>query len=286
MEYTEQIERYLSGEMTGEELEVFRKELSMNPQLSALVAEAGKIQQAGTELFARGPADFGTAVENDAARDVASYRKDVEDPLSAQDIKTFRDKLERVERTYHEEYLEQSRTILRGRFWYYAAALVILAMVIPLLLIRYSRHVSSHSLYEAYYEVYSGNIPDKTRSDNGFLNAVETYRLGRYGDALRLFEPFIASEEYGAYALFYSGLACMGLERYSEAVSFMQRSLEAGKEELAIPAHWYLGLCYLAVNDAGAAIQQFKIVEPDPEFSGKAKRIIKKIRKVPGFSEE
>jgi hypothetical protein len=50
------------------------------------------------------------------------------------------------------------------------------------------------------------------------------------------------------------------------------------------PVHWYLGLSYLAVNDAGAAIGQFEQAGEHPDYAGKAARIIRKIRKVPGFS--
>ena len=287
MEYTEQIERYIEGLMGEEEIKAFRKELSGNPQLSALVEDALRIQRAGARLFAGEPGDLTSEVEESAGTDVASYREAGDDPLLAAEIRDFREKLQDVQREQHMHGRSQSRPILKGRFWYYAAALLILAVAIPLLISQYGRHASCHSLYQAYYTAYpgSGGLLDQTRSDNELLHAVELYEAGEYEEALLLFEPFLPSAEYGAVAMFYSGLASMGMERYNDAVVYLKGCLEGEREDLAAPARWYLGLCYLATDDAGAALDQFKIAGRNPEFSRKSEKIIKKIRKVPGFSE-
>lgn len=287
MEYTKQIERYIEGEMEGEELEAFRKEMSGNPQLSALVEDAGRIQKAGIRLFAGDPGDLNAEVEEAAGKDVASYRQESGDPLLAEDIRKFRERLEQVEKECYGQHRSRSRTFLKERVWYYAAAMIILAVAISLLLDQYRRHLTCPAIYQDHYMAYSGSGRwlDQTRSDNDFLHAVEVYEAGEYQDALRLFEPFIASEEYGAYALFYSGLASMGMERYTEAFVYLHGSLKTAKEELTATTRWYLGLCYLAVNDAGAALAQFETAGLNPEYSKKAGKIIKKIRKIPGFDD-
>ena len=287
MEYTKQIERYIEGLMGEEEIKAFRKELSGNPQLSALVEDALRIQRAGAKLFAGEPGDLTSGVEESAGRDVASYREAGDDPLLAAEIGDFRERLQDVEREQHMRGRSRSRPILQGRFWYSAAALLILAVAIPLLINQYGRHPSCHSLYQAYYAAYPGSdrLLDQTRSDNELFHAVELYEAGKYEEALLLLGPFLLSDEYGALAMFYSGLASMGMERYNNAVVYLKGCLEGGREDLAAPARWYLGLCYLATEDAGVALAQFKIAGRNHEFSSKSEKIMKKIRKVPGFSE-
>lgn len=288
MEYTEQIERYIEGRMGKEELESFRKKLSGNPQLAALVADAVRIQQAGNRIFAGDPHDLTPEVEEEAGRDVSSYRQAGDDPQRAEDIRQFREKLLQAEKEQYKQDRLPGRTFLAGGFWYYVAALVILAVAIPLLINRYGGRLSCPDIYRQYYLAYAGtgSLFEQTRSDNAFLHAVKVYEDGQYQDAVILLEPFIASEEYGPYALFYSGLACMGMENFTEAILYLQRSLETTVEDLAAPAHWYLGLSYLAVNDAGASIKQFETAGRHPGYSENAAKIIRKIRKVPGFSDQ
>jgi len=286
MEYTKQIERYVEGRMGKEELESFRKELSSDPRLASLVAHAVKIQQAGYRLFAGDPYDLTSEVEESAGKDVASFRQ-AHDPQLAEEIRQFREQLEQAEKDHYEQNLPETRIFLGRKFWYYAAALVILAVAISLLLNRYGKPLSCPALYREYFLAYAGsaNLFDQTRSDNDFLHAVTVYEAGQYKEALDLFEPFINSNEYGAYALFYSGLSGMGLKQFTEAISYLQRSLDKANRDLAGPVHWYLGLSYLAVNDAGAAVEQLKAAGMYSAYSEKAGKIIKKIRKLPGFSD-
>jgi tetratricopeptide (TPR) repeat protein len=287
MEYSEQIERYIEGLMGEEEIKAFRKELSGNPQLSALVEDALRIQKTGVRLFAGEPDDLTSEVEESAGKDVASYREAGDDPLLAPEIRDFREKLREVQREQNLYNRSRNKPILKNRLWYYAAAMLILAVAIPLLISQYGKHPTCNSLYQSYYAAYprSGRLLDQTRSDNDLLHAVELYKAGEYEESKFLLMPFLTSAEYGAIALFYSGLADMAMERYDDAIVNLERCLEGGREDLAAPARWYLGLCYLAKDDAAAALDQFKITGRNPEFSGKSEQIIKKIRKVPGFSE-
>jgi tetratricopeptide (TPR) repeat protein len=286
MEYSEQIERYIEGRMGQEELDAFRMELSGNPQLAKLVADALLIEKTGARLAAGDPHGLTSEVRQEANKDIESFGKLSNDPVHAGDLKQFREVLKQAEKDQYRQDRSFNRIILSGRFWYYAAALVVLAVAIPLLVNRFGSTLSSSGIYTQFYLAYdgAGDLFDLTRSDNTFLQAVKIYEEGRYQEAISLLKPFISSEEYGSYALFYTGLAYMGLQKFTEAIPFLKQSLEKAGEEMNAPVHWYLGLSYLAVNDAGAAIGQFEQAGEHPDYAGKAARIIRKIRKVPGFS--
>ncbi len=287
MDYTEKIERYIEGLMDEQELESFRKEMAENPELSVLVADALRIQKTGEELFSEDrdtdPADLSAGIEKKAAEDIESYSQKVLTQQEIEENLRLRSTLENARRRYGSEGIDRPAGIRLRRLWYAAAAVVVLAVAIPLLLNTLKSKLSPDTIYISFYMAFedSENLVELTRTDNKLIHAIEVYESGNYTEATMLFEPFLTSGPFRETAHFYTGLCSMGTSQFHVAIDYLVEVLVTDNAELVRSARWYLGLSYLKVNDTESALIEFKILsESDAEISKKAIKVLKKIQKL------
>jgi hypothetical protein len=64
--------------------------------------------------------------------------------------------------------------------------------------------------------------------------------------------------------------------RWEEAVKKLQDVLLFGETQVEIPARWYLGLCFLRIDDSKSARIQFEILASKKnEFAARSRRILR-----------
>lgn len=234
----EEIDSYLNEELDEETMALFEDELMYN---SGLVADL-------------------------------NFHKEVDKAVSETDVMTLRENLRNISREQHDQAKEKlgiAAPKTKILFWY-AAASVIVLMVVFTSLMR-SRSYSSQQLYANYYQPYkSGESVSRSAlsSYNGLNIALREINQGKYKDALESMSMIQAKERDGYSINFYSGVAYQELGEYKRAISSFSEVVHHGDNLLVEQSEWYIGLCYLKVDERQKALEQFRLIASRKGFYG------------------
>ncbi|PKP22608.1 MAG: hypothetical protein CVU05_03220 [Bacteroidetes bacterium HGW-Bacteroidetes-21] len=77
-------------------------------------------------------------------------------------------------------------------------------------------------------------------------------------EAIILLDSIPDSSENKVERDYFSGLICMGLDKYTQAVKYFNSVAQSQELLYVEDAIWQLGLCYLKLNDILAAKQEFE----------------------------
>jgi TolA-binding protein len=78
----------------------------------------------------------------------------------------------------------------------------------------------------------------------------------------------------------YTGISYYELQRYEEANDNFNKVIEHNDNMYVEPAEWYLGLCFLAMEDNERARRQFaRIASSNHEKAEEAEKLLRKIRR-------
>jgi hypothetical protein len=71
----------------------------------------------------------------------------------------------------------------------------------------------------------------------------------------------------------------MQMGKWEDALISLQRAVQSENNQMILVARWYLGLCYLRVDDAELARRQFEILASSKnEYTVRSRRILRKIQ--------
>ena len=268
MDYKEIFDRYLDGRLTGEELKIFEKSLRDDNELAAELDQYKKLHSASEKLVSGEMNDqfelsFDQKVNQQAKDDIADYKK--QDITKDVALQNFKQNLEQVNR----------RRI--SPLWYAAAVLLAGAITTALVLVLNSQS-GMPEMFAKYYEPYqqSDKIFEITRSNDDLYFAVRLYEAGDFSRANLLFKQLADSSSFTSYSHFYAGLIYIHQEKWELAIEALNQVISGGDSDILSDARWYLGLCYLRVENASAAKEQFEILsEAENDYSKRASKIIR-----------
>jgi len=256
MEYKEIFDRYLDGRLSGEELNEFEKSLRDDPGLAIELDQYKKLHLASEKLIS------GESADQQAKDDIEAYnRKDISKDIDLQNFKKSLDKADK-------------RRI--SPLWY-AAAIVLVGAVTIAFVIMLKGQTAMPEMYAKYYEPYrqSEKIFEITRSNDDLHFAVQLFESGDYSRAGLLFNQLADSLSFTDYSHFYSGLIYIHQEKWELAIEAFCQVIAGGESEILIDARWYLGLCYLRVENKSAAWEQFEFIsETKNRYSKRARKIL------------
>ncbi|MBN1183909.1 MAG: tetratricopeptide repeat protein [Bacteroidales bacterium] len=257
MKTTAQIIDYLDGELSGKELENFLQNVNKDTEL----------------------------------KEILNLHKEVDSMLKDKTALSFFEKLD--EGYYHYISYKQKndnsppfiKNISKMRFIHmikYAAAILIVAGLGTVLLLVNKKHYSSNQLYSMYYKPYDADIINRSAkiSSNKILEGITYYQKGFYDEAYSIFSSLFEQNNTCMEALFYKALSSIGMENYEEAIQSLQILIENGNSAYTTHADWYLGLCYLKLNQTEKAVTVFNTLKDSTShfYSVKAKEMLKKIK--------
>jgi len=191
-------------------------------------------------------------------------RKLKEDPELAMDLKNTKSLYEYINRDEEQEYrqiAEQARLRYRSRHsdesddevksysirkylpWLAAAVIILCAGIY--FIINTSNKLNSTELFSKHYAYYEYTIELRNHGDSisRFYTGMLHYRDGDFNKALTSFK--MAKENFSQISTFYIGLCYLELDDYKEAVVYLENAA-AMKGENKQDAEWYLALAYLA----------------------------------------
>jgi tetratricopeptide (TPR) repeat protein len=287
--FSDDIERYLEGEMSSEELEMFDGELAVNPQLNRDIEMHVEVEEAVAETdiislreslghimsrqssTARNLEEIDAFLENELAEDDnASFFEEMANDkdlkaevnlirelnasLGEKDIIQLRGELEQISK---DAFRQESKSILpvnrlprKFRIAGIAAAVLVLLLgVSPVM-----KYMSESGItpYEQFYDQPS-SLSAFRSADADAVNLMskgfDLYNQGDYNKALLVFHDVLKINENMPSARFYSGASYQGISQFSNAIIEYDKVIEQNNNLFVEQAEWYRALCYLGLDD-------------------------------------
>ncbi|MEI6275500.1 MAG: tetratricopeptide repeat protein [Prolixibacteraceae bacterium] len=244
----EEIDSYLTDEMDELSLAHFEEELISN---SGLLAEL-------------------------------NFHKDLDKAVGEADIMALRAKLKNIasdENDRGSEKLGVGSPKLKKLVWYAVASSIVMVLAFSSL-IKHKTYPSKQ-LYTSYYQPYK-NGANVSRSASSSVNAMNSalYEIdkGNYPSALKILQNASSVKQDGFSVSFYSGIAYQGLGDYTNAIRSFNEVVQHGDNLLVEQSEWYIGLCYLRIEEREKAIKQFKsIVSENGFYREQSSKLLKQL---------
>jgi tetratricopeptide (TPR) repeat protein len=247
--YSKLIDAYLDGELTSGEKQFFENELLKN---------------------------------QDLARDLELHRE-VNETLRDTNVIKFRQKLDKIHATIEPEYQQSlAGKVIRSKYSRIAAASVVVLFTAGMLINSLTNQpLNTEKLFNRYYEI--PEISDNVRSDDAvnmlFFKAVSCYSDRQFSEAVVLFEQIIQVDSKNMEAHLGAGISNIEINQPTKAEKSFETVIKQKDNLYVDQANWYLGLCYLKMNDLDKAEHQFEQIAADERaiMQGNAKKILKKL---------
>ncbi|MDJ1500530.1 tetratricopeptide repeat protein [Xanthocytophaga agilis] len=217
MENTELIERYFEGKLSPHERKEFETRVAQETSFSEEVALQRTIRE-GLRAVGRGR--------------MLSKLEEVESNMSAYHPPTQVIRFD--ERT-------------RQRFYWAAAAAIVLLIPVYLLL---KANVSHDALFARYFTPYE-NTATQSANQDPLNHALQLYRAKNYAQALGILETLEDKGNASDSALFYKANVHMQLEQPTEAITTLKQI--SSTSTFYDEAQWYLALAYFQNKETNKA---------------------------------
>ena len=242
--YHELLEKYIDGELQGEELKLFEKEIDTNPEFNK---------------------EFNLHKEIDAA-------------LKEKGIIELRENIDSIHNSWYDNQFDDESCIKKifRKKWQIAAAIVVLIIITAgLLYSLWNVSYSNDKIYSMFYK--PNDVVMIIRSGNDYydeilIQGLQKYEQKDYEGAISLFKK----DNNNITARFYSGISYIEIKNFHEAINSFKYIID-NKDNLFIEqSEWYLGLCCLKTNETGKAKIQFKKIALSNSFyKSKAMDVLK-----------
>ncbi len=219
-------------------------------------------------------------VSSELQSDLNLYRE-IDMALADTEVLSFRDQLSDLRKETKKSSGTTKVPVRFTRPWHYAAtAAVALILAIGLASVL-DRPLTNKDLLKKYYKPYEVALMNRSGNTQIELilgEAEAAYQKGDFEKASQYFEMVLEQEPERASTNLYNGISLYELERYPEAKKSLNMVIEQNDNLYIEPAEWYLGLCFLALNDNERARRQFaRIASSNHENAQKAEKLLKKI---------
>jgi len=244
----EKIEGYIYEELTEPEMALFETALIDNKELNSEIELVKNIDSALQE------------------NDIMLFRHNLRN-IAAENIKD-----EKTERSINIQFKRRKITLS------IAAACIILLGITGIL----SRYSSDDNIYKEFYTKYETtgiSRSSNSTADQTLTLALQKFNNQDYESALNLLQDVIAKDQSNIVGRFYSGVSLQELGKYKNAIKEYE-VVVIDKDNLFIEqAEWYIGLCYIKINEDEKAIEQFKKIASNQGFyQQKAISILQKMK--------
>lgn len=245
-ELHEQIEKYVTEEMSPEELATFEDLMKKDPNLAEQVT-----------LYKQSEA----ALANSDLLDFVATLQDV--------------KQEHLQSKKPAQAIRQRRR--RPVIWYSAAAVILICLSV--FTFWPSSNPNHIDWYNKEFTPYPSQVlrNSSARYPDGLTNALTFYRDGKYDHALELLIPWQNDKTHGTLANFYHAQALMASGKINEAIPEWESQLKAEETVYTQTIQWYLTLSYLQIGETEQAKQQAKeiLAIPQHAYTSHAEKLMK-----------
>lgn len=238
----DQIEKYLSGELSKEEKKHFEGQMKENDEL--------RNQVENHRRFIKG-------LELGFNRELKAQLQQEEQRLAAQEP-------------------EVKRQLPLQYFIGIAAAV---ALILVSVFLWRTPSVDSAELFAAYYQPYPNIESPVSRADNSVQNAYTLYEQGLFGEALDLFSQLISETPGDPAPVFYSGICQLELDETEKAIAQFKSVQTMEKSNYSKAALWYEGLASIKIDDKSRATEILTgLSEGDDNYAMRSAELLEKLK--------
>jgi tetratricopeptide (TPR) repeat protein len=238
----DQIEKYLSGELSKEATETFEAHIGENDEL--------RNQVENHRRFLRG-------LELGFNRELKAQLRQEEQRITGQDEKN-------------------KRRAIPTQFYFGIAAAIALILISVFLLRTQSSNTTEY--FVTYYQPYPNIENPVSRSENSGQNAYAYYEQGQYSEALNLFSQIIMENPAIPAPVFYSGICQLELGETVTAIALFKQVQAMEKNSYSRAALWYEALANLKISEKSRAVEILTgIAEGDDNYAIRSKELLGKL---------
>jgi hypothetical protein len=269
MKNTWLVEKYLDGELTGEELSNFELEILKNPEVAEEVERVRSLDAfsrkqygilASTQELLEDPEDMPHYLEEYSLKYDLESLKIQKISESDPDYQDFRKKVKAISLQNYLKVTTKNKILVPGFIIWIAAACFALLLAISLLYVfTGSKPENLHDVYASFYNPYHADhlVRDKAYVPADPYNiGLDEYLKSNYGLALSYFnEVESGSINYKSIYLL-KGICFMETGNFENAILAFKNLLD--DPVLNDFGQWYTGLCYIELQLPGKARELFK----------------------------
>jgi hypothetical protein len=269
MKYSRLVEKYLEGEMSGEELRNFELEILKNPEVAEEVERIRSLDAFAKKQYAilnsvqdllEEPEDMTSFPEESSLKDdlesMIIHKIDESDP----GYRDFRNKVKAVSLSTYLKYTARNRILVPGYIIWVAAACITILLAISLFKIfTVNKPENLHEIYASFYSPYPADLIVRDGADipdDPYSLGKYEYLKSNYGSALSYFNEVESGSIKNKSFFLLKGICLMETVHFEDAVLAF-RNL-TGDPVLNDHGQWYTGLCYLELNMPDKARELFK----------------------------
>jgi hypothetical protein len=269
MKYSRLVEKYLEGEMKGEELRSFELEILKNPEVAEEVERIRSLNAFAKKQYSL------LSSEHDLLEDPGNMAGSLEESSMKNDLESmkihkinesdpgfmdFRDKVKAVSLKTYLRYTTKNKILLPGYVIWIAAACVTILLAFPLIKhFTTSKPGNLHDVYASFYNPYPADLLKREKTyitDDQYTKGLNEYLNSNYGSALSYFNEAESGNVINKAIFLLKGICLMETGDFQNAIlSF--RNLY-GDPDLNDYGQWYTGLCYIGLNMPDKARELFK----------------------------
>lgn len=243
-----QIEQYLKGELTGEELRSFEEQLAANENLKEEVA----LQRQLVGVFSD---DDWISIDTEERNEEIRKRSKL---LKGEELQGLSATIRAIGK---EHVQEQSNKRYNSRYFYYVAA----AAVIAIICVFWSTYQNSLDSYYGNYVSWN-ELPSYTEKgtvSSNFEQGVTAFKQKEYPKALALFEGVTREHELYPLNLIYLGATYELMGKNEEAIQRFEELTALNTFAEHSKGYWYQLLIYLKTNQEEKAKEIIKVILSD-----------------------
>lgn len=313
---SDEIDRYLAGELTGPELKRFEQELAVNSILQREVAIHQELENALLELDVMNLRDeishlmatetswnvtehqieefiSGTLEgeelemfqaelnENTDLKAEVALRRNVDNAIGEKEILELRNQLKNVQHEVKNKEIKSliPNTKVQQMNWW-RAGVAVAVVLFAMAGIFKNDFGNLNQTYEKFYQQPEWAPQRSLTADVGFLQQANNYFVGgEYEKALLLYDKAIKEHQEKFVFQFYKAASLQNLGRFEDAIPEFSKVIEHGDNMFVEEAEWYRALCYIKLERKDAAKEHLlAIVNRNGYFAKDAKAILRKTR--------
>lgn len=221
-------------------------------------------------------------LENSGLANDLAFQKDLDRAIAESDVMALRTKLQQIsieEQEKNAELLGVASPKRKNLYWYAAASVIVAMIAISSLLSQSPK--SDQQLYSSYYQPYKAgsNVSRSATAATDQMDiAIREIDKGYYSLALTTLEKASNVDNDGFSISFYSGVALQELGQYKNAIHSFSEVVRHGDNLLVEQSEWYIGLCYLRIEERDKALRQFRnIVARDGFYKEKSRKLLRQL---------
>lgn len=247
-QHEHQIESYLAGNLSGDELRQFEKTLAENVELRAEVELARQIN-----LHFSGSTDVSDLPKNEYTQKLSAF-------LKSDEASVLKSKLRKVADENKTSSTEQKRPRI------YLIAAVLTVLVITTLGILFLGPDSSQQLYASYYSTEDLPSVISRDSENDVLQlGAEAFQENDFNASLKYFDQYFqTSDEILPSVHIYSGMAYSELGDYKNALVEFDKLINSDALDRS-KGLWFKALVQLKMDDRPSAKRTLEELVNSPE---------------------